>query len=124
MHLIIGGAYQGKRRFAEERFGLKPEDIFTCTGEDPDFSCPCLDRLEEFTLSCVKAGRDSVTFFRENRAHWEGSVLILRDISAGVVPMDAEMRAWREENGRLGRYLAEQAESVHRIFCGLEQRLK
>ena len=124
MHLIIGGAYQGKRRFAEERFGLKPEDIFTCTGEDPVFSCPCLDHLEEFTLSCVKGGRDSVAYFRENREGWKDSVLILGDISAGVVPMDAELRAWREENGRLGRYLGEQAESVHRLFCGLEQRLK
>ena len=124
MHLIIGGAYQGKRRFAEERFGLKPEDIFTCTGEDPDFSYKCLDHLEEFTLSCVKGGRDSVAYFRENREGWKDSVLILGDISAGVVPMDAELRAWREENGRLGRYLGEQAESVHRLFCGLEQRLK
>lgn len=124
MHLIIGGAYQGKRQFAEERFGLKPEDIFTCTGEDPDFSCPCLDRLEEFTLSCVKAGRDSVACFRENREGWKDSVLILGDISAGVVPLEAQLRAWREENGQLGRYLGEQAESVHRLFCGLEQRLK
>ena len=124
MHLIIGGAYQGKRQFAEARFGLKPEDIFICTGEDPDFSYECLDRLEEFTLSCVKAGRDSTAFFRENRERWEGGVLILGDISAGVVPMDEDQRAWREENGHLGRYLAEQAESVHRIFCGLEQRLK
>ena len=44
----------------------------------------------------------------------------------GSVPQaaQAEAAALREENGRLGRYLAEQAESVHRIFCGLEQRLK
>ena len=87
MHLIIGGAYQGKRAFAETRFQLKPGDIFSCTGEDPDFSYKCLDRLEEFTLSCVKAGRDSVTFFRENRAHWEGSVLILRDISGYCITL-------------------------------------
>ena len=83
-----------------------------------------LDRLEEFTLSCVKAGRDSVACFRENREGWKDSVLILGDISAGVVPMEAQLRAWREENGRLGWYLGEQAESVHRLFCGLEQRLK
>lgn len=124
LRLIIGGAYQGKRAFAEERFGLKPADIVTCTGEAPDFSGKCLDRLEEYTLACVRAGRDSTAVFRENRGCWEDAVLILGDISAGVVPMDREMRAWREENGRLGRYLAEQAESVHRIFCGLEQRLK
>lgn len=124
MRLIIGGAWQGKGRFARQRFGLKPEDIFYCAGREPDFSSPCVAGLEEFTLSCVKAGRDSVAFFKENWERWQHSVLILGDISAGVVPLDGEIRAWREENGRLGRYLAEQAETVHRIFCGLEQRLK
>ena len=46
------------------------------------------------------------------------------DISAGVVPMDPEVRRWREENGKFGRYLAENAEAVYRVFCGLEQRIR
>ena len=31
MHLITGGAYQGKTEYAVEHFGIKSEDIFTCT---------------------------------------------------------------------------------------------
>ena len=46
------------------------------------------------------------------------------DIFCGVVPIDATMRLWRHTTGLVCQYLAQNADSVHRIFCGLEQRLK
>ena len=50
--------------------------------------------------------------------------MICQDIFCGVVPMGAELRAWRQDTGRLCQYLAGEADRVSRIFCGLEQRLK
>ena len=38
MILIIGGAYQGKLDFARETFGAAPEEIFTCSAGEIDFS--------------------------------------------------------------------------------------
>ena len=124
MILLIGGAYQGKLDFARETFGFREEDIFTCAGTDIDFSKPCIDAIEEFSLARVRAGENPVDYFREHRDEWKNSVLICRDLSGGVVPMEAELRAWRQANGRLCRYLAGEADRVSRIFCGLEQRLK
>lgn len=124
MKLIIGGAWQGKRDFAVAAFGLKDSDIFTCTGEEIDFSAPCIDKIEEFTFACVKAGKEPLELFRANRALWEKSVLICQDIFCGVVPIDADQREWRQATGRLCQYLTGEAEQVSRIFCGLEQRLK
>ena len=124
MKMIIGGAYQGKRDFAKTAFHLADEDIYTCTGGEIDFSAPCIDRIEEFTLACVKAGKDPVALFRENREAWKDSILICQDIFCGVVPLDADMRQWRQETGRLCQYLTRNADAVSRIFCGLEQRLK
>lgn len=124
MKLIIGGAWQGKRDFAVAAFGLKDSDIFTCTGEEIDFSAPCIDKIEEFTFACVKAGKEPLELFRANRALWEKSVLICQDIFCGVVPIDADQREWRQATGRLCQYLTAEAEQVSRIFCGLEQRLK
>ena len=124
MKLIIGGAYQGKREFAKAAFHLEESDVFTCTGEEIDFSAPCIDKIEEFTLSCVKAGKDPVALFQAHRAQWEGAVLICQDIFCGVVPLEAELRQWRQETGRLCQYLTKNAEQVSRVFCGLEQRLK
>lgn len=125
MDFIIGGAYQGKRDAAKKRFGLTDAEIFTCTEADGiAFGARCIDRLEEFTLWCVRNGKDAVAVFRENREAWQNSVLICQDIFCGVVPMGADMRAWRESTGRLAAYLASEAETVTRIFCGLETRLK
>jgi adenosyl cobinamide kinase/adenosyl cobinamide phosphate guanylyltransferase len=65
-----------------------------------------------------------VGYFESNREAWQDSILILEDISCGVVPMGAENQLWRQRNGRLAQYLRAEAERVSRIFCGLELRLK
>ena len=125
MDFIIGGAYQGKLDCAKKRYGLAESDIYTCTeAEGIRFGTRCIDRLEEFTLWCVRQGRDATELFKENRDAWQNSVLCCCDIFCGVVPMGADMRAWREMTGRLAAYLAGEAESVTRLFCGLETRLK
>lgn len=124
MNLIIGGAYQGKRDFAKSVFSLKETDIFTCSGPEIDFSLPCIDRLEEFTLACVQADVDPIAYFQDREGQWAHCTLICQDIFCGVVPMEAELRKWRNVTGQLCQYLTKHAARVSRIFCGLEQRLK
>lgn len=120
MVLIIGGAYQGKRAFAKETFALSDSNIFTCTGDTIDFSARCIDHIEEFTANHP----DPIGYFRENHEKWRESILIVQDIFCGVVPLGADMRAWRQNTARLAQYLCREASQVSRIFCGLEQRLK
>ena len=120
MILIIGGAYQGKLDFAKETFGITDGDVHICGEGEPDFSKRCICRIEEFTARCD----DPIGYFEAHREGWNDSILILRDISCGVVPMGAEARAWRQRTGRLAQYLSKEAQQVSRIFCGLEQRLK
>lgn len=118
MILIIGGAYQGKLDYAKTALGVA--DVYTCTGGEIDFSQKCIYQIEEF----ARFHPDPVAYFSENREKWQHSVLICRDIFCGVVPMEAEDRAWRQRTGRLCQYLSREAAQVSRIFCGLEQRLK
>ncbi len=125
MDLIIGGAYQGKLDCARRKFGVTDAEVYTCTETAGiEFGARCIDKLEEFTLRCVRNGADALEILRNNRAAWQNSVLICCDIFCGVVPMGADMRAWREMTGRLCAYLSAEADSVTRVFCGLEQRLK
>lgn len=124
MTLIIGGAYQGKLAFARETFGFGEEDVFTCSGPEIDFSKPCINALEEFTLACVRQGLDPVEYLRGHRAQWENTVFICQDLFCGVVPIDTELRSWRHTTGLVCQYLSREAARVSRIFCGLEQRLK
>lgn len=120
MILMIGGAYQGKLDFAKEKFQIADDEIFICSDGTVDFSKRCIAGLEEFAKSCA----DPVAFFQAHQAQWKDSILILTDISCGVVPMDAAQRQWRNSVGRLAQYLSREADRVSRIFCGLEQRLK
>lgn len=124
MILIIGGAYQGKLDYAKSALGVTPEQVFACTGREIDFSKRCIYRLEEYSLACVRDGVEPAEEMKTFREQWKDSVLICQDISSGVVPMEAQLRQWRNANGRLCQYLAAQADQVIRIFCGLEQRLK
>lgn len=125
MDLIIGGAYQGKREYARSRFDLGEEEIFSC-GEDGevDWDARCIAGLENLVLRCAQEGVDPVELFKKHESQWQGSVLICEDIFCGIVPLGAENRAWREAAGRLCAYLASQADSVTRMFCGLARRLK
>lgn len=124
MIFIIGGAYQGKLTYAKERFGFDETQICDCAEETPDFSKPCIRHTEEYVYRCIQENGDPMAFFRENKEKWADSVLIMRDIFCGVVPMGADMRAWREASGRLAMYLSGEAEEVYRLFCGLEQKIK
>ena len=112
MILIFGGAYQGKREFAKEQFPEVP--IFD-------------DALENFTWACCAEDpamrSEAADWMRQCREEWQDKILIIRDISQGIVPMEAEQRAWREMNGRLMIYLAGEAEQVIRVFCGIGKRI-
>lgn len=133
MHLIFGGAYQGKRDYAKERYGLGDENIYTCIADggngstaaaEIDFSGKAVDCLEEFVLNCVCCGIEAADYMRQHKEEWKHSVIICTDISSGVVPVDKELRAWREMVGRTMMYLGKEAEEVTRIFCGIPQKIK
>ena len=51
-------------------------------------------------------------------------VLIATEVGGGVVPMDPAQRVAREAAGRLACLLAQRAETVIRVCCGLPQALK
>lgn len=120
MVLVIGGAYQGKLDYAKTAFDITDEDVFTCSGDTIDFSKRCIYAIEVFSRHCD----DPIAYFKAHRSQWESSILICQDIFCGVVPMGADIRAWRQNTGRLCQYLSGEAAQVSRIFCGLEQRLK
>lgn len=124
MNLIIGGAYQGKTAYAMKKHGFSADDFFICEGCDIDFSKPCVAHLERFVLACVRQGVDCVKYMKSYKPLWEATTFICGDLSCGIVPMEKENRDWRNETGKLCHYLSGNAESVVRIFCGLEQKLK
>ena len=50
--------------------------------------------------------------------------IISDEIGNGIVPMDAFEREYRERTGRILVDLANKAEEVERVICGLGQKIK
>lgn len=143
--LITGGAWQGKRRFAERLIAggrLSAEGVFYVEEKrlqrwtEPVLSGArsaeqaAADAAEELLgeLAGIKrAGRssDAVQMSGEAvEARPFCAAIILDSIGNGVVPLRAEDRALRELGGRLACILAAQAAEVWKLECGIAERLK
>ena len=51
-------------------------------------------------------------------------IVELTQLGCGIVPMEVFDRNYRELVGRIGCYLAEHAQAVYLVNCGLSKRLK
>lgn len=125
MILIFGGAYQGKLDFAKENFNVKDEDVFFCTAEnDIDWSAKVLCHMDQAFLRHVRDGKESREELALHLNELKDKIIIVNDISQGIVPTESILRAWREMTGRAMLYLSKEAEEVYRVFCGLGDKIK
>ena len=102
MLFITGPLYSGKRTFARNFRGSVIADV-----QDAAAETQTPEQLE--------------TLVRELA---EYDIVIATEVGGGVVPMDAEERAGREAAGRLACLLAERADCVVQMFCGIPTVLK
>lgn len=115
MKLIVGGLGQGMLAWALKEYGLTQADVARTAEEAARL--PVLDGLEEllrdpdFDLAPVLEANPDI-------------ILICRELGCGVVPLDKTQRDWRERVGRTCCDLAEQADTVVRVCCGIGQVLK
>ena len=114
MILIIGGCASGKRTFAQKlgysRTDMKDAELPATVvynaqnliprEEDPKISVPTMFGL----LDC--------------------DVVILNEVGNGVHPLDRAERDWRELVGRVTCDLADKADVVIRMVCGIPTVLK
>lgn len=121
--LIIGGAFQGKRAFAEEQYpGIRWVDGESCD-MNAIFSCEGLFHFEEYVKRLLRKEQ------KENLAEQiltrnPEIVIVGNEIGYGLVPIDAFERYYREQYGRICTALAQKAEQVVRVVCGIGIRIK
>ena len=125
MILVFGGSYQGKLEFAKETFGITENDVFTCTVDSEiDWSKKVLYNLDQSFLRHVREGKESREVLKDHLDQLKDKILIVNDISQGIVPMERENRDWREMTGRAMLYISKEADEVYRVFCGLGSKIK
>ena len=99
-------------------FSGKEEYIRTALGWDDEL----FRRNAVRDVNELAAGAEDLAVLADSLAKYE--VIISTEIGGGVVPVDSEQRAARERAGRLSCLLAERADTVIRVCCGLPQILK
>ena len=109
MKLYIGGAYQGQEELARQE--NPAAEVF------PDFH-------ESVRKAVLAEGQDPRTFAERFCAEHPEAVVTANEVGAGVVPMAAEDRAFREAVGRALCVIAGNAEQVTRCTCGIGVRIK
>ncbi len=124
MRIITGGAFQGKRAFAEKLYpGVEWTDGGRCA-LDEIRTCRAVYGFHEFVKRWLEQGKNweelASLMLEENR----DLILICDEIGCGLVPVDAFEREYRESTGRVMNALAEQAERVDRVVCGIGRRIK
>lgn len=125
MKLIIGGYAQGKLDFVLQKENREEWIIF-------DASVPMeriakkviIDHFHLWTKECLRRGgipeEELAVFLRQN----EDCMIISDEIGNGIVPIDAFEREYRERTGRILVDLAQKADEVVRVICGVGQKIK
>ena len=106
MILITGPLYAGKQDYICRALGLSEEEFRSRAVRD----------VQELALT-----GDPEALAEELSRH---GIVITTEVGGGLVPVNAEDRAKREAAGRLSCLLAERADTVIRVCCGLPQLLK
>ncbi|WP_317366794.1 bifunctional adenosylcobinamide kinase/adenosylcobinamide-phosphate guanylyltransferase [uncultured Tyzzerella sp.] len=126
MILIIGGAYQGKLDFAREKFDIKYDDVFFCSQEDIriDFNRKIIANIDKFIFAMIKNNKDPIFYIKANIDKFKDKIITCEDISCGIVPIDYEMRIFRENIGHCLSIISKNSDKVVRLFCGIPMELK
>ena len=125
LHLIIGGAYQGKLEYARK---LYPQ-IQWADGEIDSFekiqNAIGIYHFEIYIKRILKNEKlDIKEIIEQIFAKDIQEVIICDEVGYGLVPVDSFERYYREQVGRICTTLAKQADKVTRVVCGIGEKLK
>lgn len=107
MIFVTGPLMAGKRDYIRTALGLSPEEFA---------------RRAVWDVQELAARESDLPALAETLSRRE--IVIATEAGGGVVPTDPEAREAREAAGRLSCLLAERADTVVRVCCGLPQVLK
>lgn len=130
IRLVIGGCAQGKLDYVRRTAApIIIEETAIWDGELPP-ACACgeallvVNHLHCWIKKRLAAGAQPQEELGAFLNAQPDCVLICDEIGNGIVPMEADERAYRECTGRILVELAKQADCVERVLCGIGQRIK
>lgn len=112
MVLVIGGIASGKRSYVRS-LGYRDDDM----ADGWSSEAPVLATLDE-ALRHVRPTEEDLDAIAAK------DVVICNEVGMGVVPLDRGERSWRELVGRTCTTLANRADRVVRMVCGIPTVIK
>ena len=129
MILITGGTSSGKATFArnlaaqhgwsKDDIAFNVEELLWGQVEGAGQIAPAGDDAADHTSSKALSATPELIERLAAKA-----IVTCSEVGAGIVPLDAQERAWREAVGRMSCELASQADAVVRMVCGIPVVLK
>lgn len=142
MHFITGGAFNGKRAWVKENYGLCGT-WFSAYNDDQlktdmiqlESNLLVFEGIEIWLQELTKTydtykSRETWNTILNHWLSWEKAaskrvlVVIGNDITKGIVPLEKENRLWRDVTGWAYQDLAAKADRVDIIWYGLNQTIK
>lgn len=135
MILVIGGYAQGKLEYVKDKYQIGEEDIFDfdvddiaelkiCSDGSFSDSRIVLNNINSLIKKELDDGKDPEELLEKILSKFNNAIIITDEVGNGIVPIDKNERIYREKTGRLQCMLAQNADEVIRVTCGLGQRIK
>lgn len=133
MRLIVGGAYQGKEKFAWKLLGMERNPALAADGAKDSFEDAYKKRVvlnfHEYIRRIAEGGGEAARkraqeFSRMLSEENRDVIVVADEIGCGIVPVDPADRFWRDLTGEAVQILAREAGEVYRVVGGLPQCLK
>lgn len=127
MKLVIGGYSQGKLKYVLDNNTLKNcivWDGILCSDDDWQEKTVIINHFHNWVKECIMSDgypeKEIITFVEKNPE----CIIISDEIGNGIVPTDGFEREYRERTGRILVELADRAQEVVRVICGIGQKIK
>jgi len=147
MHFISGGAYNGKANWVKNHYSLgvlEKTDYLWLSAYKKDLLAEdltaipqkvlVLEGLERWVYTLIEKHRidDVRKYFQKIIQDWitwaskDGNKLVIIgvDMSKGVVPIDANLRNWRDVTGFIYQDIVKQCSVFHYVWYGIAKQLK
>lgn len=119
MILVTGAFASGRLSAVLKEFGLDEKSVFDLNSNDISTL-----KEEKIIYHAEKLAEHFSASAEKLTDTFQEKIVITSEVGSGLVPIEKSDRIYRESVGRMNVILAENAEEVYRVCCGIMVKIK
>ncbi|MCM1122487.1 MAG: bifunctional adenosylcobinamide kinase/adenosylcobinamide-phosphate guanylyltransferase [Eubacterium sp.] len=126
MRLVIGGYAQGKLEYVLQKYHLQEDAVWDAglCADKTGMGTVVINHLHSWVRQRLLEGGIPEEEIWTLVGQFDDCIVISDEVGNGIVPVDPMEREYRERLGRILIQLADRAEGVERVICGIGQTIK